>query len=48
MMDELKVQMRTLFPASVSTEPKWYKGFVDIGFENAIEADKAALTIFQV
>ena len=48
MMDELKVQLKTCLPSAVSTEPKWYKGFIDIGFKSADEADKAALAIIQV
>lgn len=48
MMDELKVQLKTFLPSAVSTEPKWYKGFIDIGFKSDEDADKAALAIIQI
>ena len=48
MMAELKMQLKTLIPNAVCTAPKWENGFVDIGFQSAVEADKAALTIINL
>ena len=47
-MAELKMQLKTLIPNAVCTAPKWENGFVDIGFQSAVEADKAALTIINL
>lgn len=42
------MQLKTLIPNAVCTAPKWENGFVDIGFQSAVETDKAALAIINL